>query len=112
MDHAREDGRCSGRLVRKAPGQFRIRYISLASALTHSFDTGRRLLPGLAGTSVLFEDGIGLGGPLEWLRLGVARGDPGFDRCHQIRNTLEHAPPDALACDFRKQALDEIDPGR
>jgi hypothetical protein len=33
----------------------------------------------LAGAGVLFQDGIGFGGPLEGLWLGVALGDPGLD---------------------------------
>jgi hypothetical protein len=65
---------------------------------------------GAAGAGVLGEDGIGLGRPLEGLRLAVALGEPGFDGGFQVGDALEDAAPDALARDFGEPAFDQIEP--
>jgi hypothetical protein len=47
---------------------------------THLFGTRRhRILQCAARPFVLLQDSVGFGCPLEWIRVGVALGDPGVD---------------------------------
>jgi hypothetical protein len=62
-----------------------------ASVLTHSFNTRREVFFQRApGTCILLEDDIGVGGPLEGLRFGVALGEPGLDGSLEFGDALEH----------------------
>src|SRR5262245_22273537 len=90
----------------------RLEPTQLASVLTHSFRTRLHLVQRTAGSGVLLDNAIGFGGPLEGLRAGVALGNPSLDCSYQLIHALEHTTTDALARDLRKQALDEVDPGR
>ena len=55
--------------------------------------------------------GDDLGGPREWLGVGVARVDPVGDRGLEIGHAGERAASDALPGDLGEQPLDEVEPG-
>jgi hypothetical protein len=61
----------------------------------------------LTGTRILFQNGIGFGGPFEGLRLCVALSYPSFDRGFEISDA-EHSAMDALACDLGEQPLNSV----
>ena len=67
---------------------------------------------GCAGTAILGDDGIWLGGPDERLGVEVAVFDPVGDRGFEFGYAGEGAAADALARDLGKQPLDEVEPGR
>jgi hypothetical protein len=59
----------------------------------------------LTGTRILFQNGIGFGGPFEGLRLCVALSYPSLNRGFEMSDALEHSATDALACDLGEQPL-------
>ncbi len=81
-----------------------------ASVLTQSFvslgEVGERVL----SATVLGDNWIGLCCPDEGFWVIVAVIDPFDDGGLEFADGVEGAAPDALACDFSKQALDEIEP--
>src|SRR5215475_6980771 len=65
-----------------------------------------------AGTAILGDNGIWLGGPDEGFGVLVSMFDPVCDSGLEVWHAGEGASADALSRDLGKQPFDEIEPGR